>query len=68
MKTLRIKNLVLFVGRETWSWLGWSLSISGRNVIATVTVLTLELGFEYVKRRRNDYLPKRFWMWNWMRR
>ena len=54
MKTLQIKRLVVFANRDRWTWFGGSLAWDGHNVIGSVCVFTLELGFEYVWRDFRD--------------
>jgi hypothetical protein len=64
MKHLRFKRLIVFSNRDPWSWGGWSLSWDGHNVIGSVTALTLEVGFEYIRLRNGVEARKRSYGWS----
>ena len=64
MKHIRINRLVLFGSRDPWSWLGWCLKWDYHNIIGTVTVMTLEIGFEYVRRECDIGIKKQSYGWS----
>ena len=57
----------MFVARDCWTWFGWSLQCDYHNVIGTVTVLTLEIGFEYVRRECDMGIKKHSHGWSLFR-
>lgn len=67
MKHLKLKRLVVFGTRDPWSWVGWSLTWDYYNIIGTVTVLTVEVGFEYVRGKSDLRIKKRGYGWSMMR-
>jgi hypothetical protein len=67
MKHIKIKRLVVFGIRDPWSWLGWSLTWDYHNIIGSVTVLTLEIGFEYVRHECDVQIKKHSYGWSAMR-
>ena len=67
MRHIQIKRLVVFGTRDPWSYLGWSLTWDYHNIIGTVTVLTVEIGFEYVRRECDMRIKKHSYGWSAMR-
>lgn len=67
MKHLRLKRLVFFCTRDSWSWLGWSLAWDYHNIIGTVTVLTAQVGLEYVRSKSDLRIKKHSYGWSMIR-
>lgn len=64
MKRIQVKRLVIFSTCDPWSWLGWSLTWDYHNVIGTITVLTLEIGFEYARRKCDTRIKRHSYGWS----
>lgn len=64
MKHIRMNRLVIFVTRDRYNWLGWSLQWDYRNIIGTVVFMTLEVGFEYVREGYDERMEKRGCGWS----
>ena len=67
MKHLRLRRLVLFVNHDPWSWLGWSLQWDYHSIIGSLTIVTGELGFEWVRGKSNLSIKKTSYGWSWVK-
>ena len=67
MKYIKIRRLVIFGMRDPYSWLGWSLAWDYHNIIGSVTLLTLEIGFERARRDCDLRIKKHSYGWSLMR-
>ncbi len=65
MKTLRLANrFVLFAYRYPWSWVGYSIAWDYHNVIASINLLTFQVGFEYVWPKTKSHVRKTQYGWD----
>ena len=60
MKSLfKCKRLHLWCSRYEWAWIECRVVWDYHNIIASVNVLTLELGFEYIWRKSRPEMGKK---------
>lgn len=57
-------RLVIFFTRDNFRWVGWSLNYDYYNIIGTITLFTIEIGFEYVRKESNMDIKKTSYGWD----
>jgi hypothetical protein len=69
MKTLWVRplRLVLFVATDPNNWATWSYTADGYNIIASLSILGLEIGFEYARKTPQADMPRCRLGWAWIK-
>ena len=65
MSSIIIGRTALFCGRYKHAWISADASWSYHNLICTVSLATLLIGFEYVWREARSDLKKKSIGWDW---